>query len=140
MRRKMMTVKELIKKAFEVQGLRKLPNGLDSGEVGVALLTKDGSLYTGINIEFYCSLGHCAEASAISEMLKDNKTEIDMIVAVDREKVLPPCGRCRELMMQVCKDGKNIKVILDNDGGYRLLGDLIPNYWNDEGMNKYLDE
>ncbi len=135
----MVTVKELIKMAYDVQGLRKLPNGLDSGEVGVALVTKDGSVYTGINIEFYCSLGHCAECSAISEMLKDNKTEIEMIVAVDREKVLPPCGRCRELMMQVCADGKNIKVVLGDDGSYKLLGELIPNYWNNEGMNEYLE-
>ncbi len=136
----MITKKELIKMAYDVQGLRKLPNGLESGEVGVALVTKDGSLYTGINIEFYCSLGHCAECSAISEMLKDNKTEIDMIVAVDREKVIPPCGRCRELMMQVCKDGKDIKVILSDDGDYKLLGELLPNYWNNEGMNDYLEK
>lgn len=134
----MITPKELIKKAYEVQGERLIPNGLVSGEVGVALVTKDGSVYTGINIEFYCSLGHCAECSAISDMIKDNKTEIAMIAAVDREKVLPPCGRCRELMMQVTKDGKNIKVILSDDGGYKLLGELIPNYWNDEGMNEYL--
>ena len=136
----MITPKELIKMAYEVQGLRKLPNGLDSGEVGAALVTKDGSVYTGINVEFYCSLGHCAECSAISEMLKDNKTEIAMIASVDREKVLPPCGRCRELMMQVCADGKNIKVILDDNGGYRLLGELLPDYWNDEGMNDYLEK
>ncbi len=134
----MISAKELIKKAYEVQGETLLPNGLVSGMVGAALVTKDGSVYTGINVEFYCSLGHCAECSAISEMLKDRKTEIDMIVSVDKEKVLPPCGRCRELMMQVCGDGKSIKVILDDDGGYKLLGELIPDYWNDEGMNDYL--
>ncbi len=136
----MITPKELIKKAYEVQGEMTLPNGRVSGMVGVALVTKDGSIYTGINIEFYCSLGHCAECSAISDMLKDRKTEIEMIAAVDCEKVLPPCGRCRELMMQVCEDGKNIKVILDDDGGYKLLGELIPEYWNTEGMNDYLDK
>ena len=117
----MISVKELIEKAEAVQGEITLPNGLVSGVVGVALITKDGSVYTGINVEFYCSLGHCAECSAISDMLKDRKTEIDTIVAVDMEKVLPPCGRCRELMMQVCKDGKAIKVILDKEGNYKRL-------------------
>ena len=136
----MISAKELINKAYEVQGEMTLPNGLVSGVVGVALVTKDGSIYTGINIEFYCSLGHCAECSAISDMLKDHKTEIDMIVAVDMEKVLPPCGRCRELMYQVCKDGANIKVILNDDGSYKKLSALLPEYWNNEGMNAYLDK
>lgn len=135
----MISSKELIVKAKEVQGEMTLPNGLVSGVVGVALVTKDGSIYTGINIEFYCSLGHCAECSAISDMLKDKKTEIEMIVAVDMEKVLPPCGRCRELMMQVCKDGKNIKVILDEEGNFKKLGELLPEYWNAPGMNEYLE-
>ena len=135
----MLSPKELIEKAKEVQGEITLPNGLVSGVVGVALQTKDGSVYTGINIEFYCSLGHCAEASAISDMLKDRKTEIESVAAVDMEKVLPPCGRCRELMMQVCKDGANIKVILDEQGNYKKLGELIPEYWNEPGMNEYLD-
>lgn len=135
----MANISELIKKAKEVQGTFVTPNGLTSGIVGAALQTKDGSIYTGINLEFYCSLGFCAEHSAISSMLKDHKTEIDTIVAVDMEKVLPPCGRCRELMMQVCKDGKNIKVVLGEDKVVPL-GELLPHYWNDEGMNDYLDE
>ncbi|MCK5129324.1 MAG: cytidine deaminase [Clostridiales bacterium] len=136
----MISVEELIKKAEEVQGEITLPNGLVSGIVGVALVTKDGNVYTGINVEFYCSLGHCAECSAISDMLKDHKTEIDMIVAVDVEKVLPPCGRCRELMMQVSKEGKDIKVILDKEGNYKRLEELLPEYWNTPGMNDYLEK
>ncbi len=135
----MLNPKELIKKAKEVQGEMTLPNGLVSGIVGVAIQTKDGSVYTGINIEFYCSLGHCAEASAISEMLKDHKTEIEWVAAVDMEKLLPPCGRCRELMMQVCSDGANIKIILDEEGNYKKLSELLPYYWNNPGMNDYLE-
>lgn len=134
----MANIAELIKRAKEVQGEFVTPNGLTSGIVGAALQTKDGSIYTGINLEFYCSLGFCAEHSAISAMLKDHKTEIDTIVAVDMEKILPPCGRCRELMMQVCEDGKNIKVVLGEEKVVRL-GELLPHYWNDEGMNDYLE-
>ncbi len=135
----MISVKQLIKKAKQVQGEFLLPNDLVSGAVGAALAAKDGSIYTGINVEFYCSIGHCAENSAISEMLKDHKTEIEMIVALDMEKILPPCGRCRELMMQVCQDGKNIKVVMAEDNIVNL-GDLLPNYWNNPGMNKYLEK
>jgi cytidine deaminase len=45
-------------------------------------------------------------------MLKNRETQIEMIVAVSQDKILVPCGRCREMMLQINKGNMNTKVIL----------------------------
>ena len=60
---------------------RKLSEYASYGHVGCALLTKNGNIYTGICIDSNCALGNCAEYAAIVEMLKNNESEIDKIVA-----------------------------------------------------------
>ena len=122
-----MTAEELIKTARKIVGRYTLGNtDFSAGSVGAALLTTKGNLYTGININVSCGIGFCAEHSAIAEMLKNRETQIDMIVAVNAESIIPPCGRCRELLFQV--DTKNIhtKVYLSEER-YMTLDKLLPN-------------
>ncbi|MBN1619207.1 cytidine deaminase [candidate division WOR-3 bacterium] len=71
---------------------------LSAGSVAAALVTESGNIYTGICIDFACGIGFCAEHSAIAEMLKNRETQIDTIVAVNKNGLIPPCGRCREMM------------------------------------------
>ena len=72
------------------------------GYVGAALVTVGGNLYTGINVSVNCGIGFCAEHSAVSEMIKNGETKIRRIVAATAKgAILPPCGRCRELLFQV---------------------------------------
>jgi cytidine deaminase len=61
-------------------------------------------------------------------MLKNRETQIEMIVAVNADTIIPPCGRCRELLFQV--DNKNIhtKVYLSKEH-YMTLDKLLPNRW-----------
>lgn len=101
---------------------------LTAGSVASALRTKQGNIYTGICLDLACGIGFCAEHAAIAEMLKARETEIAMIVAVDIGKILPPCGRCRELMAQVNIQNLNTQVILPA-GGIRPLRELLPDYW-----------
>jgi len=62
--------------------------------IGSALLTESGNIYTGINIDCVCTLGFCAEQTAIAEMLKHNETRIMKIVSASIEKgIRPPCGK-----------------------------------------------
>ena len=73
-----------------------------SGDVAAALVTGSGTLYTGVCIDLECGIGFCAEHAAVAEMLKVRESVVRMIVAVNCEgTVLPPCGRCRELLWQV---------------------------------------
>jgi len=128
-----MTPASLIQTARQLVGRFPLakPN-LTAAAVGVALITDQGNLYTGINTDFYCGIGFCAEHAAIAEMLKHRETRIDLIVAVDEDGILPPCGRCRELMHQVdAQNRHHTRVILGPDR-LVLLRELLPDYWIEE--------
>ncbi len=126
-----MKKQDLIKEAYNVTGVYKSSEECESGSVGAALITKDGNIYTGVCIDCSCSLGFCAEHAAIAEMLKHKESEILMIVAVTHNKeILPPCGRCRELLAQVNEANMKAKVIL-SDNKTVTLRDLLPYYWID---------
>src|SRR5262245_56442511 len=97
-----MTLEALIEAAMRVVGEFASSPDCTVGGVAAALETTSGSVYTGVCIDTACGLGFCAEHSAIAEMLKARESEIRMIVAVMADgSILPPCGRCRELIWQV---------------------------------------
>lgn len=105
---------------------KKISAQICSGGVGAAVLTKNGNIYTGVNIDTDCSLGMCAERNAISTMITAGEFEIVRIAAVNKKgQVLPPCGACREFMMQL-KNASNIAVLVDNNGSIAKLKDLMP--------------
>ena len=101
---------------------------LDAGTVGSALLTASGRLCSGICVSLTCGLGTCAEHAAVLEMLKHGETHIAKIVAVSRKGILPPCGRCRELLVQVDRRNFATEVILGDDRTVHL-GELLPAHW-----------
>ncbi|MCB1139846.1 MAG: hypothetical protein KDK25_06685 [Leptospiraceae bacterium] len=96
--------------------------------VGAALLSANGKIYTGICVELACGIGFCAEHAAMAEMLKARETIIDTIVASKEDGVVPPCGRCREMMYQLDARNKNTRIILSPD---RIvsLEELLPEHW-----------
>ena len=99
------------------------------GSVGAAVLTKDGNIYTGICIDTACRLGFCAERNALSTMFTHGEYEITHVCAVYLDgSVMPPCGACREFMMQMGPTAKDIEVLLNRDGTSAKLGELMPHY------------
>lgn len=99
------------------------------GSVGAAVLTKGGNIYTGICIDTACSLGFCAERNALSTMFTHGEYEITHVCAVYLDgSVMPPCGACREFMMQMGPTAKDIEVLLNRDGTSAKLGELMPHY------------
>jgi cytidine deaminase len=126
-----MTTRELINAACSVAGVYKPSKNCESGTVGAAVLTKDGNIHTGVCIDTACSLGFCAEHAAIAEMLKHRESRIEMVVAVtDKGKIIPPCGRCRELLAQINEDNMKAKVIISKNKTITLR-DMLPYYWMD---------
>lgn len=124
-----MTIDELVSEAQKIVGEFTLSEKyLSAGSAGAALITKSGRLYTGICIDLACGIGFCAEHAAIAEMLKNRETQIEMIVAVSKDKILAPCGRCREMMLQINKENMNTKVILPEKRTI-LLKELLPESW-----------
>ena len=96
-----------------------------------ALESESGNIYTGINIDLACNLGFCAEQAAIADMLKHGEMKIKRLIAVYKNgNILPPCGRCREFMIQVNKDNLNTLIILP-DFKEIPLKELLPELWID---------
>jgi cytidine deaminase len=99
------------------------------GYVGTALLTNKGNIFTGINIELNCGIGFCAEHSAVAEMIKNGETHIKRIIATTAQgTIIPPCGRCREMLYQIDELNSNAEVII-SASEKKLLRDLLPYNW-----------
>jgi cytidine deaminase len=112
----------------------------DWQEVGAALRTRDGTIYTGVNLDAYLGrMAVCAEAVALGRAVVDlGDAGIDTIVAVrhpppyekDQEiRVVSPCGACRELIFDY---DRNARVIVPNGKTPMVvpIADLLPNKYN----------
>lgn len=122
---------DLINKAKEVAIKKQLTWEAASGEVGAALLANDGKIYIGVSLSAATGIGACAEYSAVMEMLKTGESQIEKIVAVNSDgKILPPCGRCRELMFQINRGNLNTQILLDSEK-ILILKDLLNYRWQE---------
>lgn len=119
---------ELIAAARAVVGLRQLSPTVEVGSVAAALRTGSGRVFTGVCMDAACGIGFCAEVGAVAAMVAAGENRIASIVAVHWQgAVVPPCGRCRELVVQVDPGNAETQVILP--GGVRVMRDLLPDHW-----------
>ena len=118
--------------ATKLAGNRVLTEYARCGNVACALLTDKGNVYTGISISTKCSMGFCAEHSAIADMLKAGETKIVKIVAASQNGIVPSCGRCREFIRQIDEENMNTKVLI-KENNIKTIGELLPDAWE---MNK----
>jgi cytidine deaminase len=125
---------DLIASAQNILGEFALGQGAKAGTVAAALRTAAGNVYTGISLDMACGIGFCAEHSAIAEMLKQREWRISAIVAVNAQGILPPCGRCRELMLQVSPANAHTLVAIAA-GKSVPLRELLPHHWLDSGAH-----
>jgi cytidine deaminase len=126
--------RELIKKAKEIIIKSKPVNLIDTGDTGSALITTKGNIFQGVSMGHYCGIGSCAEYQAIGNMISNGEKDIKTIVAVwydekkKRYQVIPPCGKCREMIHQTSKNNWDTEVIISEKEKVKL-GDLLPNSW-----------
>ena len=103
-----------------------------AGGVGAAVRTTRGNIYTGVCVDLGSGLGFCAEVAAIAEMLKHRETHIEAVVAVSGDRILPPCGRCRETMVQI--DARNLDcMVIVAENREVPLRELLPDHWLGQG-------
>ena len=123
-------ITEADKKLIEI-ALEKIDSNFDTEKynhtVGAAIRCKNGSIYSGVNCDGIH--GACAEYVTMGSACSAGEREFDTIVAVHKDhpnKVIAPCGNCRQMLIEYCPD---IKVIL-NDYANNLvkvgIKDLIP--------------
>ena len=114
----------------------------DWQEVGAALRTRSGKVFTGVSLDAYLGrMAICAEAVALGQAITvAGETGIDTIVAVrhppPEEKdgaiaVVSPCGACRELIWDY---DRNARVIVPGRDSPETVGisELIPNKYSRE--------
>lgn len=125
--------KVMYDKAKSVHNPRSVSPFIEAGGVAAAILTENDNIYVGVCIDMACSLGMCAERNAIANMITNGESKIKKVLAIMPDgKVGPPCGACREFMMQLNKDSKNIEILMDYDSLKTItLGELCPNWWTE---------
>ena len=108
--------------------------------VVAALESENGEIYTGFCIES-CSgvLNLCAErVAALNMYLQSGQTKVKRLIAFrDRPPYGGgsgmPCGACREFLMQLDEENKNMQILLDYDKREVVtLSELMPNWWGGE--------
>ena len=96
--------------------------------VGAALLTSDGSIYTGCNVENTSyGLCICAERTAIYKAVSEGHQEFQAI-AVAANPFATPCGACRQFIVEFGKQIEIIAVDANNPEHVKtwVIEDLIP--------------
>ena len=127
-----MTGTELVKLALEARERAYTP--YSHFAVGAALLTKEGKVYQGCNIENASySPTNCAERTAFFKAVYEGEREFAAIAVVGGPEGKPaaqlctPCGVCRQVMREFC-DLDFVIYLGAGDGSYieQKLSDLLP--------------
>ena len=114
-------------------------------QVGAALLSSDGKLYTGCNIENAAyTPSNCAERTAFFKAVSEGVKSFSSIAIIggpegaDSLQLCAPCGVCRQVMMEFC-DPKSFEVILAKDPEHYevfTLEQILPMGFGPEDLDK----
>lgn len=107
--------------------------------VGAALLTADGKIYHGCNIENAAySVCNCAERTAIFSAYAEGVRDFAALVVIaDTERPVSPCGACRQVIAELCP--KEMKVFLTNLKGEMkelTIEALLPDAFSPEDLHE----
>lgn len=129
-----MTERELVERAIGAKENAYVP--YSHFRVGAALITENGNVYTGANIE-NISYGatNCAERTAVFKAVSEGERKIESIaIASDMDDYIFPCGICRQVLAEFA--GSHMKIICSNKkGDYKVYSfeNLLPNAFIDMG-------
>ncbi len=107
--------------------------------VGAALLTTDGKIYRGCNIENASyGLTNCAERTAIFKAVSEGDKQFsDIAVVGDTDGPISPCGACRQVLAEFCDD--HTQIILANLKGDFVItniNEILPGYFSSKDLQK----
>lgn len=117
--------RELFLKAKEVMPRAYAP--FSGFKVGAALLSTDGRVFTGVNVENSSYGGTiCAERGACMKAISEGAQKFEMIAIATSEDFAWPCGLCRQFLYEFAPD---LKVIAGPDEDHLrtlTLKELLP--------------
>lgn len=127
-----MTERELIRAALRAREVSYSP--YSGYQVGAALLTRDGKVYTGCNIENAAyTPTNCAERTAFFKAVSEGERHFKAIAIVGSPAGEPvqlawPCGVCRQVMMEFCDPESFLVIAAKSEEEYqkRWLKELLP--------------
>ncbi|MDF2684134.1 MAG: cytidine deaminase [Brevibacillus sp.] len=125
----------LMKQAIEARKLAYVP--YSKFQVGAALLTEEGKVYLGGNIENAAySLCNCAERTALFKAFSEgDKNYKALAVAADTPKAVSPCGACRQVMAELCPPEMPVFLTnLNGDVWETTVSALIPGAFTKEDL------
>ncbi|MBO7434881.1 cytidine deaminase [bacterium] len=126
------TAQELVNQAIEAREKAYAP--YSKFKVGAAILTKNGTVFLGCNIE-NASYGAtiCAERSAVCNMIANGGADPTAIaICYNEEEFAVPCGICRQVLSEFSPKGDLVILMAKTDGTYQetTLSALLPASFN----------
>ena len=96
--------------------------------VGAAVRTAEGKVYIGCNVESASyGLTVCAERVAIWKALSEGERQFtELAVVTDTETLTPPCGTCRQIIWEFCKNATIVLANLKGDTEIVSIKELLP--------------
>ncbi len=130
----MMNYTTLAEKAIEAKS-KALPT-YSKFHVGAALLTAEGNVYLGGNIESSSySLTICAERTAIFKAISEGERKFTAIaIASDHPDFISPCGACRQVISDLCGNIDVVMVNHKNELKILKISELLPMAFSDEKL------
>ena len=113
-------------------------------KVGAALLGKNGQIYTGCNIENAAyTPTNCAERTAFFKAVSEGVREFEAICIVGGPEgkltdYAPPCGVCRQVMMEFCSPKEFQIILAKGKEDYKIyrLEELLPQGFGPENLEE----
>jgi len=137
----MVHIRELVNLAIESKKNAYTP--YSNFKVGAALLTKEGKIYTGCNIESASySPTNCAERTAFFKAVSEGERNFEAIAIAggyddENADFCYPCGVCRQVMAEFCSS-ETFKIIIVKDrDNYKeyLFKDIFPHSFGPSDLN-----
>lgn len=135
------SIRELIKAAIEAR--RKSYSPYSHYQVGAALLTADGQIVTGCNIENAAyGPSNCAERTAFFKAVSEGMREFTAIAIVgspegeELTQYAYPCGVCRQVMREFCEPERFRIIVAKSEEDYRVmtLAAFLPESFGPENL------
>ncbi len=108
--------------------------------VGAALLSGEGKIFTGCNIENAgFTATNCAERTAFFKAISEGITDFRAIaISGDADDYLYPCGVCRQVMAEFCNLDDFIIYLVKNIDDYKAftLRELFPGAFTPDELEK----
>lgn len=126
---------EWVKAAQQAQDFAYVP--YSHFPVGACLVTKEGKLYTGSNIENASfGLTNCAERTAIFKAVSEGDKEFShLVISGNTDEPISPCGACRQVMIEFCDPSMPVTLV-NKDGELKdvTVGELLPYSFTEEQL------